>query len=148
MPTLMTLRIRLPVCPFQAPLRTRLEKSVILSRTAWTSGTTFSPSTTMEAAFRRAQGNVQDGPVFGDVDLLAPKHGVDSFAQTGFLRQLQEELDGFVGHAILRVVEEDADGFGSHPFAALGGHPRKACEGAGGRSADDGIGALSTPAAR
>ena len=49
MPMLMTLRMRLPVWPFHAPLRTRLEKSAILSRTAWTCGTTFSPSTTMDA---------------------------------------------------------------------------------------------------
>ena len=49
MPMLMTLRMRLPVWPFQSPLRTRLEKSAILSSTAWTWGTTFSPSTTMVA---------------------------------------------------------------------------------------------------
>ncbi len=46
---LTTLRIRLPVCPFQAPLRTRLAKSLIASSTAWTSGTTFFPSTVIEA---------------------------------------------------------------------------------------------------
>ena len=49
MPMLTTLRMRLPVCPFQAPLRTRVEKSAIRSSTSWTCGTTFSPSTTMEA---------------------------------------------------------------------------------------------------
>ena len=41
MPILTTLRIRLPVWPFHSPLRTRLEKSAILSSTAWTWGTTF-----------------------------------------------------------------------------------------------------------
>ena len=56
MPMLMTLRMRLPVWPFHSPLRTRLEKSAILSSTACTWGTTFSPSTTMDAPFgaRRA----------------------------------------------------------------------------------------------
>ena len=49
MPMLMTLRMRLPVWPFHSPLRTRLEKSAILSSTAWTWGTTFSPSTMMDA---------------------------------------------------------------------------------------------------
>ena len=49
MPMLTTFLIRLPVWPFHAPLRTRLEKSAILSSTACTSGTTFFPSTTMEA---------------------------------------------------------------------------------------------------
>ena len=56
MPTLTTFRMRLPVCPSQAPLRTRFEKSAIRSSTAWTSGTTFLPSTRMDAPFgaRRA----------------------------------------------------------------------------------------------
>ena len=48
MPMLMTLRMRLPVWPFHSPLRTRLEKPAILSSTAWTWGTTFSPSTTID----------------------------------------------------------------------------------------------------
>ena len=56
MPMLMTLRMRFPVWPFHAPLRTRSANSLILSSTAWTCGTTFSPSTTIEAPFgaRRA----------------------------------------------------------------------------------------------
>ena len=120
MPMLMTLRMRLPVWPFHAPLRTRLEKSAILSSTAWTWGTTFSPSTTMDAPLGRAQGHVQDGPVFRDVDLLAPEHGVDARSQAGFLRQLQEELEGFVGDAVLRVIQVEAHRLGRHALAALG----------------------------
>ena len=50
MPILITLRIFLPVWPFQAPLRTRSAKAAILSSTAWTSGTTFLPSTRIEAS--------------------------------------------------------------------------------------------------
>ena len=69
---------------------------------------------------RRAQRHVQDGAVLRDVDLLAPEHGVDPGAQAGFLRQLQEELEGFVGDAILRVIEEDAHSLGRHPLAAPG----------------------------
>ena len=120
MPMLTTLRMRLPVWPFHSPLRTRLEKSAILSSTAWTCGTTFLPSTTIDASSRRAQGDVQDGAVLGDVDLLAPKHGVDASAQAGFLGQLQEELEGFVGDAVLRVVEVEAHGLGRHTLAAFG----------------------------
>ena len=33
----------------------------------------------------RAQSNVQDGALFGDVDLFAAKHGVDALAQAGLL---------------------------------------------------------------
>jgi hypothetical protein len=36
MQILITLRMRLPVAPFQSPFRTRSEKSAILSSTAWT----------------------------------------------------------------------------------------------------------------
>ena len=90
MPMLTTFRMRLPVWPFHAPLRTRLEKSAILSSTACTSGTTFLPSTRMVALFRRAQGDVQHGAVLREVDLVAAEHGVDPRAQAGFLGQLQQ----------------------------------------------------------
>ena len=89
MPMLTTLRMRLPVWPFQAPLRTRSEKSAILSSTAWTSGTTFSPSTHDRAPRGRAQRDVQHGAVLGDVDLLAAEHGVDALAQAALLGELQ-----------------------------------------------------------
>ena len=89
MPMLTTLRMRLPVWPFHAPLRTRSAKSAILSSTAWTSGTTFSPSTTIDAPLRRAQRDVQHGAVLGDVDLLAAEHRVDPLAQAGLLGQLR-----------------------------------------------------------
>ena len=60
-------------------------ESAILSSTAWTSGTTFSPSTISIAPLRRPQRDVQHGAVLGDVDLLAAEHGVDARAQAGFL---------------------------------------------------------------
>ena len=107
MPTLMTLRIRLPVWPCHRPPRTRLEKSAILSRTACTWGTTSSND---GLPFGGAQGHVQDGPLLGLVDLLPAKHGIDTGPQAGFLGQLQEEPHRRVGGAVLRVVEVDADG--------------------------------------
>ena len=67
-----------------------------------------------------AQGHVQNGTAFRDVDLLTPEHGVDPRLQAGFLRQLQEELEGFVGDAILRVIEVDAHSLGRHTLAACG----------------------------
>ena len=45
MPMLTTARIRSPVCPVHAPLRTRSAKSAIRSRTSWTSCRTSCPST-------------------------------------------------------------------------------------------------------
>jgi hypothetical protein len=58
--------------------------------------------------------------VFRDVDFLASEHGLDPRPQTGFLRQLHEQLEGFVSDAILRVIEHDAHRFGRHPLAARG----------------------------
>ncbi len=54
---------------------------------------------------RRAQGDVQDGAVFRDVDFLAPEHSVDPPAQSGFIRELQEQLQGLVSDAVLRVIQ-------------------------------------------
>ena len=87
MPMLTTLRMRLPVWPFQSPLRTRLAKAAILSSTACTSGTTFWPSTTMDCVLRRAQRDVQHRAVLGDVDLVAAEHRVDVLAQARLARR-------------------------------------------------------------
>ncbi len=67
-----------------------------------------------------AQGHVQDGPLFGDVDLLAPEHGIDSGPQAGFLRQLQQQRYRLVGNAVLGIIEVDADGLGGQALPALG----------------------------
>ena len=63
---------------------------------------------------------MQDSPLLGDVDLLAPEHGVDPFPEAGFSRQPQEERQGLVGDPMLRVVEVDAHCLGRHPLTALG----------------------------
>ena len=69
---------------------------------------------------RRAQGHVQHGPVFRDVDSLPAEHGVDPPSQAGFLGQLKEKLEGFVGDPVLRVIQKEAHGLGCHALAALG----------------------------
>src|SRR5207253_6165130 len=43
-----------------------------------------------------------------------------SRAQSGFLRQLQEELERFVSDAILGVIERDAHSFNGETLAAFG----------------------------
>ena len=108
MPMLMTLRMRLPVWPFHAPLRTRLEKSAILSSTAWTCGTTFSPSTTIDAPFGARSATCRTAR-FSVMLIFSPRNIASiRVAQAGFLRQLQEQLERLVGDAILRVIEVDA----------------------------------------
>ena len=120
MPMLMTLRIGLPVWPFQVPLRTRLEKSVILSRTAWTWGTTSSPSTMIDAPFGARRATCRTARCSVTL-ILSPRNMASIRARRpDFLGQLQEQLEGFVGDAILRVIEVDARSLERHPLAAPG----------------------------
>jgi len=132
MPMLTTLRMRLPVCPVQAPLRTRFEKTVIMSSTAWTSVTTSWPSTMIDvprgarrATCRTARFSVWLIPV-------AAEHGVDALAQAGLFGQSAEQRDGLAGDAILRVVEIDAARLRRHALAPGGivGKERAQVEGA------------------
>ena len=84
MPMFTTLRTRLPVCPVHAPDRTRSLKSAILRSTACTtSGTTFSPSTSMTAPSGARSATCKHRAVLGDVDLLAAEHRVDPVSQPG-----------------------------------------------------------------
>ena len=46
------------------------------------------------------EGNVKDGAVFGDVDLLAAEHGADAFVQARFLRELHQQLERLVRYPI------------------------------------------------
>src|SRR3989475_4121588 len=108
MPMLMTVRMRLPVCPFHAPLRTRSEKSAIASITAWTSRTTSLAVHDDRRPARRTQRDVQNGPVFRQVDLVSPEHGVDALAQPGLVGETTQQRERLVRHAILGVVEVDA----------------------------------------
>ena len=73
MPILITLRMRLPVWPFQAPLRTPSAKSAILSSTAWTSGTTFWPSCMMDAP-RGARSATCSTARFSETLILSPRN--------------------------------------------------------------------------
>jgi hypothetical protein len=68
---------------------------------------------------RRPQRDMQDRTVFGDVDLLAREHRVDPPAQTGLLRQLQEQRHGLAGDTILRVIEVEPRRLGGKAQAPL-----------------------------
>ena len=71
------------------------------------------------SVFRRAQGDVQHGAVFREVDLVPAEHRVHALAQAGFGRQLHEQLEGLVGDAVLGVIQEEARGLRRHPLAAF-----------------------------
>ena len=85
MPMLTTLRMRLPVWPFHAPLRTRLAEVGHLVEHGVDLGHDVLAVDDDGCALRRAQRHVQDGALLGDVDLLAAEHGVDPRAQAGLL---------------------------------------------------------------
>ena len=119
MPMLTTLRIGLPVWPVHAPLRTRLAKSAIRSSTAWTSGTTFSPSTRIDALARGAQRHVEHGPLLGDVDLVAARTW-RRCGRAGSQSSARRTSSGSVSRRdpVLRIIEIDARRLERQPFAA------------------------------
>ena len=121
MPMLTTLRMRLPVWPFHAPLRTRLGEVGHLVEHGVHLGHDVLAVDDDRRAPRRAQRHVQHGAVLGDVDLLAAEHGVDPRAQARLLGQLRRSSrERLVGDAVLRVVEVEAGRLGGQALAALG----------------------------
>ena len=68
----------------------------------------------------RAQRHVQHRALFGDVDLVAVEHRVDSRAQPDLVGEREQQANRFVGDAMLGVVEVQARGLGGEPLAALG----------------------------
>ncbi len=119
MPMLTTLRMRLPVWPFQAPLRTRFAKSAIRSSTAWTSGTTFSPSTTIDAPFGARRATCRTARF--SVTLIFSPRNIASIRsrRPDSSASCSEQRERLVGDAVLRVVEEEAGGLERQPLAAL-----------------------------
>ena len=79
-------------------------KPFILASTAFTSGITSLPSTSMGQS-GSCTGAVCGAP-FGHVDLVAVEHGVDGAAQIGLASQVLQ-LEGFFGDQVLRVIDQD-----------------------------------------
>ena len=94
----------LPVCPSHSPLRTFSVKSLILSRTSQTSGTTFLPSTLITLLRARARGDVEHGAVLRGVDVLAREHGVDLALEVRLVGQFVELRHRLLGDALPGVV--------------------------------------------
>src|SRR6516165_8322653 len=101
MPMLMRFLMRLPVWPFQLPLRTRSAKPAILSSTAWTWGTTFSPSTVIDALIgaRRAEEAVWTAIRYLEAHAEAGHLSYASFRKRGVARG-----SGAIESAIRRVI--------------------------------------------
>ena len=95
MPILITLRMRLPVWPFQAPLRTRSAKVGHLVQNGMDLGHDILAVVDDRSAARRAQGDVKHRALLRDVDLVAAEHGVDALAQPRLLGKLQQQSPAF-----------------------------------------------------
>ncbi len=91
MPMLTTFRMRLPVCPFHAPLRICSANCRHLVEHGVNLGNHIHAIDEDLRALWSAQRDMQNGALFGDVDLVAREHGVDVLAQAGLLRKLKEQ---------------------------------------------------------
>ena len=58
-------------------------------------------------------------PVFRDVNLFPPEHGVDVIPKAGFFSQLQQKPDRFIGDAVLRIIQGNPDGLRGHALPAF-----------------------------
>jgi hypothetical protein len=70
-------------------------------------------------AFGSAQSDMQNGALFGDVDLVAREHGVDVVAQAGLLCKVNKHAEGLAGNSVLRKVEVQTQGLQREAFVAL-----------------------------
>src|SRR5262249_43043289 len=68
---------------------------------------------------RRAQRDVEHGPIFGDIDLFTPEHSIDPGSETSSLSELNQQGERFASDAVLGVIQENASGLGGHTFTAL-----------------------------
>ena len=121
MPMLTTLRMRLPVWPFQSPLRTRCGEGGHPVEHRVDLGHHVLAVDDDRRALRRAQRHVQHRAVLGDVDPLAAEHGVDARrAARTRSASCTSSAQRLVGDAVLRVVEVDAGRLEREPLAARG----------------------------
>ena len=67
-----------------------------------------------------AEGHMQCGAIFRDVDFLAAKHRFDPGAQVGLHSERDHQSEGLVVYAIFGIVQEDAGSFRRHPLRTRG----------------------------
>ena len=70
--------------------------------------------------FGQAQRDMEDGPVFGGVDVFAGEHGVAAGLHPGGSGHAQQEPDRLVGDAVLGVIEHQIAGSGGQAGRPLG----------------------------
>ena len=68
----------------------------------------------------RAQGDVQDGAVFSQINFVPAKHGIDASAQAGLIGEFEQQAEGFSRDPVLGIIQEEPDRFGGKAFPAFG----------------------------
>ena len=71
------------------------------------------------ALARHPQRDVEDGPVLGDVDVLAGEHRFAPLLDAALARQPAEQQQRLVGDPVLREVEVEAGALGHQPLPPL-----------------------------
>src|SRR5689334_7838788 len=54
--------------------------------------------------FRSTQSYVQNGTILRDINFLSPEHGINAFAQSRRLSQLQKQAERIISNAVLRII--------------------------------------------
>ena len=94
-----------------------------------------------DRARRRSKGGVENGPVFGEVDVLSREHGVPKAFDLGRSSQVGEQADRLPGDPVLRVVEveiPDLDDEVGAPSRVVGEEVSEVDGGEGGSVVDQG----------
>ena len=119
MPTLTTFLMRFPVKPFQSPPAHPVAKRRHLVEDRVDTRHHIFTVDEDRLVPRRAEGDVEDGAILGDVDLLAAEHRLDAPAQVAIPGQLEQKVERIGGNAVLRIIEVETHRLGLQPFASL-----------------------------
>ena len=119
MPILMTLRMRLPVCPVHSPDRTDRRRPPSVEHRVNLRHDVLAVD---ENALipRRPQRHMQDRAIFADVDLLAGEHRVPPPRDATRAGEFNKQAHSLVGDAVLRIVEEQSRSFDREALARPG----------------------------
>ena len=119
MPMLTMLRIGLPVCPFHAPPRTRFGEVRHPVEHGVHSGTTFLPSTRIDAS-RGARSATWSTARFSETLIFSPRNMASMRARRpqSSARRMSS-AQSLVGDPVLRVIEIEARGVQRQPFTSF-----------------------------
>ena len=119
MPMLTTVRMRRPVCPVHSPERIASEKRAIRSSTAWTAGTTFSPSTWIAASAGARSATCSTAR--SSVMLMCSPENIASIRprRPRSSARRDQQPQRLVRDPVLGVVEEEPLRLGRHARSAL-----------------------------